>query len=109
MTPDLVSSREAVRRAAGATRVLMALTVAALATLGVLLADLMARQSALQDGTREETLFAAYRLELGARRLSDALRNAEAPDAPAGVNLAEAAAAADSLVLDLRSFLSSGD
>ena len=109
MTPDLVSGREAVKRAAGATRVLMALTVAALATLGVLLADLMARQSALQDGAREETLFAAYRLERGARSLEDALRNAEASAMPVDASLAEAAAAADGLVLDLRSFLSSGD
>ena len=109
MTPDLVNSREAVKRAAGATRILMALTVAALATLGVLLADLMARQSALQDGAREETLFAAYRLERGAHSLNDTLRKAEAPEASAAASLADAAAAADGLLLDLRSFLSSGD
>lgn len=109
MTPDLVNSREAVKRAAGATRVLMALTVAALATLGVLLADLTARQSALQDGAREETLFAAYRLDAGARSVLDALRDAEAADVPDAASLAEAAAAADGLMRDLRSFLSSGD
>ena len=73
MTPDLVQSREAVKRAGRATRLLLAISVALLATLGGIFAILMERQSALQEGGPEQALFAAYRIDRDARSLRQAL------------------------------------
>ena len=76
--PDLVQSREAVKRAGRATRLLLVISVALLATLGAVFAILMDRQNALQESGREQALFAAHEIDRDARVLRDALARAEA-------------------------------
>ncbi|BCG82421.1 ATP-binding protein [Mesorhizobium sp. 113-3-3] len=72
MTPDLFESREAVRKAGKATRYLIAVSVGLMVALGGAFAHLAARQNTLQDGIREDALWAVYQLDREARTLAQA-------------------------------------
>jgi len=87
--PDLVQSREAVKRAGRATRLLLVISVALLATLGAVFAILMDRQNALQESGREQALFAAHEIDRDARVLRDALARAEAAESALPEGLAQ--------------------
>jgi len=73
MTPDLAQSREAVKRAGRATRLLLALSVALLATLGAIFAYLMERQNALQGDRGENALYATFQIGREVRLLQEGL------------------------------------
>jgi len=73
LKPELIESREAVRRAGKATRYLIAVSVGLMLALGGAFAHLAARQNTLQDSIREDALWAVYQLDRESRSLAQAI------------------------------------
>ncbi|KRB23169.1 MULTISPECIES: ATP-binding protein [Mesorhizobium] len=72
MKPELIESREAVRTAGKATRYLIVVSVGLMVALAGAFAHLAARQNTLQDGIREDALWAVYQLDRESRTLAQA-------------------------------------
>lgn len=77
MTPALRDSRRALKRAGRETTFLVILSAALMAVLVATFAYLHARQNALQDGIREDALWAVYQLDREARTLAHAMSAAQ--------------------------------
>ncbi len=73
MKADFAASREAVRKAGGTTRYLIAISVGLTLALAGAFLHLWARQNSLQDSIREDALWAVYQLDREARTLSERL------------------------------------
>ncbi|WP_027056235.1 hypothetical protein [Mesorhizobium erdmanii] len=70
MKPELIESREAVHNAGKATRYLIAVSIGLMVALGAAFAHLATRQNTLQDGIREDALWAVYQLDRESRTLA---------------------------------------
>ncbi len=70
MIDNLTKSQQAVRRAGGATRALLAVSVALLAVLAAIFTYLLVHQHSLRDSVREDALWAVYQLDREARALA---------------------------------------
>lgn len=72
MKPGLIESREAVRTAGKATRYLIVVSVGLMIALAGAFAHLASRQNTLQDGIREDALWAVYQMDRESRSLAQA-------------------------------------
>ncbi|WP_294641186.1 ATP-binding protein, partial [uncultured Aureimonas sp.] len=77
MTPELDRGREMVRESSRATRALLATSLLLLGLLGAAYANLWMRQSDLEDGIREDALWAVYQMGREARTLLEAIETSD--------------------------------
>jgi two-component system, sensor histidine kinase len=77
VTPALRHSRRAIKRAGRETTFLVILSAVLMAVLVATFGYLYARQNALQDGIREDALWAVYQLDREARTLAHAMSAAQ--------------------------------
>ena len=76
MSPELRSSREAVRKAGRATRYLIVVSVLLMAALAGVFVYLAVGQNALRDSIREDALWSVYQLDREVRMLSQSVDRA---------------------------------
>jgi signal transduction histidine kinase/DNA-binding NarL/FixJ family response regulator/HPt (histidine-containing phosphotransfer) domain-containing protein len=86
LIPDFSASREAVSRAGGATRYLIALSLGLMVALVGAFFHLSSRQKSMEDSIREDALWAVYQLDREARTLSEKLANARETSDSATLN-----------------------
>ena len=89
MKSDLAQSREAVRRAGQSTKLLLAASVGLMVGLGSVFSYLMIRQNTLQDGIREDALWAVYQLDREGRTLSQTIDDLGPLSVPSRADLEE--------------------